>query len=54
MGRCFPGECEALIKADALDELLQDLDRAINQSGIIPRAGQNEPLMRHWFEHNGE
>ncbi|MFC0161912.1 transposase, partial [Mameliella alba] len=31
---------EALIKADALDELFQELDRAINQAGFIPRAGQ--------------
>ncbi|MEM8554186.1 MAG: IS5 family transposase [Pseudomonadota bacterium] len=31
---------EALIKADALDALFQELDRAINQAGFIPRAGQ--------------
>lgn len=45
---------EALIKADALDALFQELDRVINQAGFIPRAGQNESLIRHWFEHNGE
>ncbi|NSY39849.1 IS5 family transposase, partial [Leisingera sp. ANG59] len=31
---------EALIKADALDALFNELDRAINQAGFIPRAGQ--------------
>lgn len=31
---------EALIKADALDALFQELDRVINQTGFIPRAGQ--------------
>ncbi|MCJ8336766.1 MAG: hypothetical protein MJH10_21505, partial [Epibacterium sp.] len=34
---------EALIKADALDALFDELDRVINQAGFIPRAGQNEP-----------
>lgn len=29
---------EALIKADALDALFQELDHAINQAGFIPRA----------------
>jgi IS5 family transposase len=40
VGRCFPDKREALIKADALDALFQELDRAINQAGFIPRAGQ--------------
>ena len=31
---------EALIKTGALDGLFQELDRAINQAGFIPRAGQ--------------
>ena len=31
---------EALIAADALDALFDELDRAINQAGFIPRAGQ--------------
>lgn len=31
---------EALIKAGAFDALFQQLDRAINQAGFIPRAGQ--------------
>lgn len=31
---------EALIRADALDALFKELDRAINQAGFIPRAGQ--------------
>lgn len=31
---------EALIKADALDALFQQLDHAINQAGFIPHAGQ--------------
>ena len=31
---------EALIKADAHDELFRELDRAINEAGYIPRSGQ--------------
>ena len=31
---------EALIKADALDALFGELDRAINEAGYIPRSGQ--------------
>ena len=31
---------EALIRADALDELFQRLDWAINSAGFIPRSGQ--------------
>jgi len=34
----------ALIRADAPDALLQEPDSAINQAGVISRAGQNEPL----------
>ncbi|MFW8635289.1 IS5/IS1182 family transposase, partial [Cribrihabitans pelagius] len=29
-----------MIKADAFDGLFRELDRAINQAGFIPRAGQ--------------
>lgn len=31
---------EALIRADALDALFKEMDRAINQAGFIPRSGQ--------------
>ena len=31
---------EALIKADALDRLFRELDRAINEAGYIPRSGR--------------
>ncbi len=31
---------EALIKADALDKLFRELDRAINEAGYIPRSGR--------------
>lgn len=31
---------EALIAADTFDALFDELDRAINQAGLIPRAGQ--------------
>jgi transposase, IS5 family len=36
----FPDEWEALIKADALDALFEEMDRSINQAGFIPRSGQ--------------
>lgn len=44
----------ALIRADVPDALLQEPDSAINQAGVISRAGQNEPLWRHWCKQKGE
>ena len=45
---------EALIKADALDALFDELDRVINQAGNSPRAGQNEPCRAIGPSDNGE
>ena len=35
---------EALIAANALEDLFDRLDRAITAAGYLPRGGQNEPM----------